>query len=121
MEIRELVCIGCPVGCNLKVTLQDGKVLKVEGNTCRIGEQYGTNECTDPKRIVTSTVVVEGGEERVVPVKTEKDIPKGKIFDIIEELKKVKLEAPVNIGDIVLKNVSGTGVDIIATKNNKKI
>ncbi|MFA6939843.1 MAG: DUF1667 domain-containing protein [Clostridiaceae bacterium] len=121
MEIRELVCIGCPVGCSLKVTIKDGKAQKVEGNTCRIGEQYGINECTNPKRIVTSTVIVEGGEERVVPVKTEKDIPKEKIFDVIEELKKVKMRAPVNIGDIVIKDVSGTGVNIIAAKNNKKI
>lgn len=121
MEIRELVCIGCPAGCSLIVSLQDGKAFKVDGNTCKIGEQYGINECTNPKRILTSTVTVDGGDERVIPVKTEKDIPKGKIFDIIEELKKVKLKAPVNIGDIVVKNVSGTGVDIIATKNNKKI
>jgi len=121
MEIRELVCIGCPVGCSLKVTLQDGKALKVNGNNCKIGEQYGINECTNPKRIVTSTVAVEGGEERVVPVKTEKDIPKGKIFDVIEELKKIKMKAPVYISDIVIENVSGTGVNIIATKNNKKI
>lgn len=121
MAIRELVCIGCPVGCSLKVELQDGKVLNVSGNTCKIGEQYGINECTNPKRIVTSTVAVEGGEERVVSVKTEKEIPKGKIFDIIEELKKVKVKAPINIGDIVIDDVSGTGVKIIATKNNIKI
>ncbi|MDV3426004.1 MAG: DUF1667 domain-containing protein [Bacillota bacterium] len=121
MEIRELVCIGCPAGCSLKVTLKNGKAFKVEGNTCRIGEQYGISECTNPKRIVTSTVIVEGGEERVVSVKTEKDIPKGKIFDVIEELKKVKMKAPVYIGDLVIKNISETGVNIIATKNNRKI
>lgn len=121
METKELVCIGCPVGCSLKVTLQDGKAIKVNGNSCRIGEQYGISECTNPKRIVTSTVNVESGEERVVSVKTEKDIPKAKIFDIIEELKKIKVKAPVNIGDIVIKNVSGTGVNIIATKNNNRL
>lgn len=121
MEIRELVCIGCPVGCSLKVELQDGKVVKVNGNSCKIGEQYGINECTNPKRIVTSTVVVEGGEERVVSVKTVNDIPKEKIFDIIEQLKKTKVKAPVNIGDIIIKDVLGTGVNIAATKNNRKL
>lgn len=121
MEIRELVCIGCPAGCSLKIMLQDGKALKVDGNTCKTGEQYGINECTNPKRILTSTVAVEGGEERVVPVKTEKDIPKGKIFDVIEELKKVKMKAPVYIGDIIIENILGTGVNIIAAKNNKGI
>lgn len=121
MEIRELICIGCPIGCNLKVELQGKEVIKVSGNSCKIGLEYGKNECTNPQRMVTSTAIVIGGEERVVSVKTKGDIPKGKIFEIIGELKKIELKAPVYIGDIVIRNVAGTGIDIVATKNNKRI
>ncbi|MBR3235256.1 MAG: DUF1667 domain-containing protein [Atopobiaceae bacterium] len=117
-EIRELICINCPMGCPLKVTLEDGVVLSVEGNTCPRGETYGKKEVTNPTRIVTTTVPVDGSAtERMVSVKTATDIPKGKIFDVVRELKDVRAQAPIAIGDVVLANVAGTGVDVIATKN----
>lgn len=121
MEKRELTCIGCPMGCNLQVYLDDGKVVKVSGFTCRRGEEYGKKECTNPTRIVTSSVCVIDGENDVVPVKTERDIPKDKIFDCVKRLKNVQVKAPVKIGDIVVENIENTGVNIVATKNiNKK-
>lgn len=116
MGKRELVCIGCPMGCQLEVEIDGDKVVKVTGNTCKRGEQYGIKECTNPTRIVTSSVFVEGGQIDVVPVKTETDIPKSKIFQCIKELKNVTVKAPVNIGDVVVPNIAGTGVNIIATK-----
>jgi CxxC motif-containing protein len=116
MSKRELTCIGCPMGCQLLVKLDGDKVVEVTGNTCKRGAEYGRKECTNPTRIVTSSVYVEGGEIDVVPVKTEKDIPKGKIFNCIKALKGVVVKAPVNIGDVILENVADSGVNIIATK-----
>lgn len=89
----------------------------VTGNTCRRGDAYARKEVTNPTRIVTSSVAVEGGSLAVVSVKTREDIPKGKIFEIMEALKGVKVQAPIHIGDVVVQDVAGTGVDIIATKN----
>ena len=114
---RELICINCPLGCGLTVTLKDGDVVKVEGNTCPKGEAYGKKEVTDPTRIVTSTVRVSGGVLPVVSVKTASDIPKEKIMDCANALKNVKIQAPVSIGDVVVEDVCGTGVSVIATKN----
>ena len=116
MEKRELICIGCPLGCPVTVTLEDGSVSSVTGNTCKRGEDYARKEVTNPTRIVTSTVRVEGGAAAMVSVKTKTDIPKDKIFACVEALKNVAVQAPVKIGDVVLENVAGTGVDVIATK-----
>ncbi|MHC6178579.1 DUF1667 domain-containing protein [Clostridium sp. JNZ X4-2] len=121
MDTRELTCIGCPMGCQLLVKLDGAKVVEVTGNTCKRGEEYGKKECTNPTRIVTSSVYVEGGEIDVVPVKTESDIPKEKIFDCIKALKGIVVKAPVNIGDVILENVVDSGVNIIATKKIDKI
>ncbi|AKN32768.1 NAD(FAD)-dependent dehydrogenase [Clostridium carboxidivorans P7] len=120
MSIRDLVCIGCPMGCQLQVKLEGDKVLEVTGNTCKKGAEYGEKECTNPTRIVTSSVYVEYGTIDVVPVKTESDVPKGKIFDCVKELKGIVVKAPINIGDVVVKNIAGTGVNIIATKKIDK-
>ena len=121
MEIRNLTCIGCPMGCPLTVKLEDTEVINIEGNTCKRGAVYGKKEVTNPTRIVTTTVRVSGGAETVVSVKTKEDIPKGKIFDCVEALRDVCVEAPVQIGDVILENVAGTGVDIVATGNVKQI
>ena len=116
-ETRELICINCPLGCGLTVTIKDGEVEKVQGNTCPKGEAYGKKEVTNPTRIVTSTVRVTGGVLPVVSVKTASDIPKEKIMDCARVLKEVEVEGPVSIGDVVLEDVCGTGVPMIATKN----
>lgn len=117
MEKRELICIGCPMGCPLTVELENGEVLSVKGNTCPRGAAYGRKEVTNPTRIVTSSVRVRGGEIAVVSCKTASDIPKGKIFDVVRALKAVEATAPVAIGQVLAKDIAGTGVDIIATKN----
>ena len=117
MEIRELICIGCPLGCPLTVTIEEGEVTQVKGNTCPKGDAYARKEVTNPTRIVTSTVCVDGGVAPMVSCKTASDIPKDKIFAVTEALKNVRVKAPVAIGDILLGDVAGTGVDIIATKD----
>lgn len=117
MEERKLTCIGCPMGCPLTVVMNDEEVVSVTGNTCKRGDVYARKEVTDPTRIVTSTVRVSGGSIPMVSVKTKEDIPKDKIFECVRALKGIQVPAPVHIGDIILKNVADTGVDIVATKN----
>ena len=117
MEKRNLTCIGCPMGCALLVEMNGKEIISVTGNTCKKGAEYAVKEVTNPTRIVTSTVRVTGGSEAMVSVKTKEDIPKGKIFDCVKALKSVEVAAPVHIGDVLVKNVAGTGVDVIATKN----
>lgn len=117
MENKDLTCICCPLGCQLNVKLIDGNVDSVTGNGCKRGAEYGKKEVTNPTRIVTTSVVVLGSDVGAVSVKTASDIPKGKIFDCIRDLKNVQVKAPVYIGDVILKNVANTGVDVIATKN----
>lgn len=117
METRELTCIGCPMGCALSVELNGGEVVSVIGHTCKRGEDYAKKEVTNPTRIVTSSVIVTGGTLATVSVKTKQDIPKDKIFDCVKALKEVVVAAPVYIGDVVLADAAGTGVDVIATKN----
>lgn len=117
MSTIELTCIGCPLGCPLTVALEGNEVTNVTGNTCPKGAIYAKKEVTNPTRIVTSTVRVCGGSSPMVNVKTASDIPKGKIFECVEALKDVVVTAPVKIGDVVLADVAGTGVDIIAARN----
>lgn len=117
MKRKELICIGCPMGCPIVVEMEDGKVLSVTGNTCPRGESYAKKEVTNPTRIVTTTVRVDGGKVPMINVKTERDIPKDKIFECIAALRGVTMKAPVHIGDIILENVADTGVNIVAAGN----
>ncbi len=117
MKRRELICIGCPMGCPIVVEMEDGKVLSVTGNTCPRGESYARKEVTNPTRIVTTTVRVDGGKVPMINVKTEQDIPKDKIFECIAALRGVTMKAPIHIGDIILENVADTGVNIVAAGN----
>lgn len=117
MEERELICIGCPMGCPLTVKLEGGEILAITGYTCKRGEVYARKEVTNPTRIVTSTVDVEGGRVARVSVKTKEDIPKGKIFQCVKALKGVTVKAPVHIGDVIISNVADTGVDVVATRD----
>ena len=117
MEKRELTCIGCPMGCQITVELEGEEILSVTGNTCAIGDKYARNEVLHPERTVTSTMVVDGGDRPRVSVKTAGNIHKDKIFQCMKEIDAVRAVAPIAIGDVLLPNVAGTGVDVIATKN----
>lgn len=115
-EAQTLTCIGCPKGCELTVEIDNDEIIAVSGNTCPKGEKYARSEFTNPKRIVTSIVKVEGGNIAVAAVKTREAIPKNKISECMDEIRKITVKAPVNISDIIVKNVADTGVDVIATK-----
>lgn len=114
-NVTDLTCIVCPMGCSLKVTkLEDG--YKVEGNTCKRGEKYGVEELTNPRRVVTTTVKLNGSYLNLLPVKTEDSIPKGMIFEIMEELDKIVVKAPIKVGDVIVENILGTGVNVVSAK-----
>ena len=117
MEKRDLICIGCPLGCMITVEMEGTEVTNVTGHTCPRGKAYAEKEVTNPMRIVTSTVKVSGGDKVSVSVKTKSDIPKGKIFDVAKALKDVVVEAPVKIGDVLVEDAAQTGVEIVATAN----
>lgn len=113
---KELICVSCPLGCPITVELSEsGEVTKVKGNTCKRGEKYAISECTNPVRMLTSTMKVNGGSLPVVPVKTSAPIPKGKLFDCMKVINNEVVDAPVKMGDVLICNVCDTGVDIIAT------
>lgn len=116
MERKELICIGCPMGCLMSVELEDGHVTAVTGNTCKRGDAYARKEVTNPTRIVTSTIRVRGGQHPVVSVKTSKDIPKDMIGACMKALKEIEAKAPVKIGDVIVADIAGTGADVVATK-----
>lgn len=111
--MKELICIVCPKGCHLHVDEENGYA--VTGNACPRGAAYGRTELVNPTRVLTSTVCVEGALHRRCPVKTNGAIPKGKMMDVMHALDGVCLQAPVSLGQIVLADVCGTGVDIVTS------
>lgn len=113
--MTELICIVCPKGCHLHVDEEHG--LKISGNSCEKGIEYGTAEMTHPTRVLTSMVKAEGKGVSCCPVKTNGTIPKQDIFRAMDTLKQVVVKAPVKIGDVIVENVCGTGTDWVATKN----
>jgi len=118
-ERRSLICITCPMGCQLDLLFdpEQGRVLEVEGNGCRRAWSYAEKELTYPTRMVTTTVRVEGGMWPMVPVHTAEPIPKPAIFPLLQELRQVRVEAPIRCGQVVLANGAGTGVDVLTSRD----
>ena len=112
--MKEVICTCCPKGCHLKV--DEANDYKVTGNGCENGVRYGKEELTHPTRIITSTVRAEGGLHARCSVKTSDAVPKEKMFEVMNALDSVTLKAPVSIGQVVIENVCGTGVNVVATK-----
>ena len=112
---KNLTCIGCPMGCQLTAEIVEGAVLSVTGNTCKRGEDYARKECVAPMRTVTGTVRLADGH--ILPVRTAGDVPKEKVFAVAEAFNAAHPAAPLSIGDVVIADVCGTGVDVVATKN----
>lgn len=114
----ELTCIICPVGCRLVAeTGEDGKVLDVTGNGCKRGEAYAKSELTHPVRTLTSTVIIAGARYRRLPVITSAPVAKEALFDVMKALDGIRVQAPVAKGEVILRDVCGLGVDILAERS----
>ena len=113
---RKLVCIICPRGCALTADITDTGVT-VTGNACTKGAEYAINECTNPVRTVTATVRVANRYNTMVSVKTAAPVPKGKMMEVMAALRKTQVEAPVAIGDVVIKDICGTSIVITKAVN----
>ena len=118
---RLITCVACPRGCAITAGHDDDGKFFCEGNACPRGSKYAETELTDPKRVVTSTVRVEGGADPVVPIKTDAPVPKKLIFDVMRELDPVRVKAPVSIGQVIVADILGTGSNIVATNNVKAV
>ena len=116
---KDLVCILCPNGCQLDITIEESpefKVMEVEGCTCDKGREWAEQEIINPMRTIASSISVEKGDFPLVSVKTDSPIPLGKIFDVMSAIKNKKVAAPVNIGDKLIVNPAGLDCNIIATR-----
>ena len=118
---KTITCIICPIGCKILVRIDGAKFELVKGYKCSKGGEYVKNEALDPRRSLTTSVLAVNGEWPLVSVKSMEPIPKKKIFRVLKEIKKIKVKAPVKAGDILIKNVATTGIDIIATKTVNKM
>ena len=114
MEIKKLVCIECPIGCELEVFLENGEVTNIRGNSCPRGRYYAENEVTCPRRVVTSSIRAENGE--MVSVKTDKPIRKTEMFAVMDIIAKTTCKLPVKIGDVLVENISDDA-NLVATSN----
>jgi CxxC motif-containing protein len=116
VEKKHFVCVVCPVGCEIDVVHDGGKIISMEGNKCEKSEEFVRQEMIEPMRILTTTVRIDGSRWPVIPVRTDKSIPKRLFPRIMTRLRRMKLQAPVNMLDVVVKDIVGTGADIIATR-----
>ena len=112
------LCIGCPLGCRLEVDADDaGAIVEIRGFSCKRGKEYAAQEHVDPRRVVTTTVAVDGGTLARLPVRSAGTVPKALVRDACRALRAVHMHAPVRMGDVVLADILGTGVDIVATRD----
>ncbi|MCK9222639.1 MAG: DUF1667 domain-containing protein [Limnochordia bacterium] len=114
-EAIKKVCIVCPVGCEL--TIVPGAKEEVTGNRCKRGLEYAIREMTDPRRVLTTTVAIRNAAAPLLPVRTKEPIPKGLLEKAMEVLNKIEVTAPVRMGDIVIEDLLGLGIDVVACKD----
>jgi len=115
--IKRLTCIECPKGCLLSIEIESCRVVKVSGNECPKGEEYAVQEIENPMRILTSAVLAEGLSLKMVPVRTDKPIPKSRIMEAMGEIKKLRLKTPVKSDSIIVENFLNLSVNLLSTRN----
>lgn len=115
MAITNITCTTCPVGCVVAVDGDGTSVASMEGAACKRGEKYATAEYTHPERILTSLVKVEGADVPLVPIRSRRPVPKDMLFKCMDVIRTVSLRTPVKAGDVVVADICGTGVDMVAT------
>jgi CxxC motif-containing protein len=120
MDEKNITCIICPIGCKIFVKTDGKQIAIIEGDICKKGIDYAKSEALDPRRMLTTSVLVKDGESPLVSIKSNRPVPKDKLFPILRQIKKITINAPVVSGQIIIKNVLNSGVDIVATKTIKK-
>ncbi len=115
---KNMTCVACPLGCQLTVVLENDEVVSVSGNTCKRGDAYARTEITCPTRSLTTTVKCEGGMHPVVPVKSSVPVPKDKLLACMDAINSVTVQAPVKVGQVIIRNILGTDAHIVATNYN---
>jgi CxxC motif-containing protein len=115
-EKKHFVCVVCPIGCEIDVVHDGGKIISMQGNKCEKSTEFVSQELIEPMRILTTTVRIEGSRWRVIPVRTDKAVPKRLFPQVMKRLRRITLQAPVNMLDVVARNVLRTGANIIATR-----
>jgi len=113
---KKMTCIACPQGCQLEVEVEGGYVVSVAGAKCKKGEPYARQEIENPQRILTTTVLTQGLEMKTAPVRTSAPIPRDKLFPAMREIEKVRLKRKAKVGDVVIKDLLGTGADLMTTR-----
>jgi CxxC motif-containing protein len=121
VEKKHFTCVICPIGCEIDVELQNGNVVSMEGNKCEKGKEFVLQELEEAMRILTTTIPVKGAKWAMLPVRTDKPIPKRLLSKVIEQLADIELQAPVKIYHVIVKGVAGTDANIVATRNMKKV
>ena len=115
---KTITCVACPLGCQLTVTMENGEIVSITGNTCKRGDAYARTEITCPTRSLTTTVRCEGGKHPVVPVKSSVPVPKEKLMECMQVINSVTVQAPVAVGQVIIQSILGTEANIIATNIN---
>lgn len=115
-EKTHFVCVICPIGCEIDVVHDGDRIISMEGNKCKKSEEFVKQELIEPMRILTTTVRIQGARLPVIPVRTDKPVPKRLFPRIMSKLRRIELQAPVGMLDVVVKNVAGTGANAIATR-----
>ena len=120
VEKRHFTCVICPIGCEIDVELKDGDVVSTEGSKCAKGKEFVLQELEEPMRILTTTIRMKGAKWAMLPVRTDKPIPKRLLFSVIEDLASIELLAPVKMSDVIIRDIAGTDANIVATRNMKR-
>ena len=116
--IYHYLCIECPLGCRIEVEEDaDGNIVDVRGYACNKGKTFAEREHTDPRRMVTTTVAVQGGLWPRLPVRTTTAVPKDRVWAVVELLRLASVESPVRMGEVVFADIAGTGVDVVASRD----
>lgn len=118
---KEIICIGCPMGCLMSVIFEENGQIVITGNSCPKGKEYAANECFNPTRMVTSTVRIENAIYPLLSVRTSQPVPKDSVRKCMAVLREVKVDAPVYAGQVIIRNIVDTQADIVATKTMERV
>lgn len=116
-ERRHFTCVTCPVGCEMDVELDDGHVVSISGNRCKKAEEFVLQEVKEPMRILTTTIRIRGAKWPMLPVRTNRAIPKRLFFQAMKDLADIELKAPVNMSDVIVRDIAGSGANVVASRN----